>query len=81
MGAILIGKSSAVFGTPLEVLPLKTHIEYERARFRFRNTDFARVFLKTKTGIRSFIVEKSQDGKHFTCNESMEQGRNERRAA
>ena len=48
---------------------------------RFRNTEFAKVFLKTKTGIRSFIVEKSQDEKHFTCNESMEQGRNERRAA
>jgi len=81
MGAIRIGKGSAVFGIPLEILPLKTHIAHDRARMRFRNTDFAKVFLKTKTGIRSFIVEKSQDGKHFACNESMEQGRNERRAA
>lgn len=81
MGAILLGKSSAVFGIPAEILPLKTHIKHDRARFRFRNSDFAKVFLKTKDGIRAFIVEKTQDGRHFTCNESLEQGRNERRAA
>jgi hypothetical protein len=81
MGAIILAKGSAVFGIPLEVLPLKTHIEHERARFRFRNLDFGRVFLKTNDGIRAFIVEKSDDGRHFTCNENMEQGRNERRAA
>lgn len=54
MSVIIHGDSSAVWGVK-ERKPLKGFPE-GRVKIRLRNTDFARAFVKTTSGIRQFIV-------------------------
>ena len=65
-------RKNAVYG----VMPTKPLANFPagRIRLRLRNTDFARVFVKTATGIRQFIVRDAGD----TWEPLFEQGRNER---
>lgn len=74
MRAVIHGDSQAVFGIR-ERKPLKGFPE-GRVKIRLRNTDFARAFVKTASGIRQFIVAEV-DG---FWTPKFEQGSNEREA-
>lgn len=69
-----------VWGVPPKMLPFLTELP-GRVRLRFRNNDFGRAFIKTKTGIRHFIIFTKDDGESQSWYLAVEQGRNERRAA
>ena len=59
MSAIMLGDCSGIWGV-VEPKPLKGFPE-GRVKLRLRNKDFARAFVKTSNGIRSFIIAE-QDG-------------------
>ena len=60
--AVVIGEPKAIFGTPSEVKPVK-FLPPGKARLRLRPEDFARVFVKTDTGIRGFYLTDA--GEHW----------------
>ena len=72
MSAIIIGMTGAVWGVQ-KPKPL-ANFPKGKIRLRVRNTDFARAFVKTETGIRQFIVKDTGE----TWEPMLEQGRNER---
>jgi hypothetical protein len=61
-----------VFGIPKSTVPI-AGLPLGRVRLRFRNDDFARVFIRTKEGIRRFFIEDG-GGQWF----AHEEGRNTR---
>lgn len=73
MALITVGKK-VVFGVR-EPKPI-TGAPEGRQRLRMRNTSLARLFVKTDSGIRHFILEDKEDT--WFCNPQMEQGRNVR---
>jgi hypothetical protein len=80
MAATLIRLSHFVRGIPTEEqrsAPLANAPYDAKVRFRFRNTDWARCYVKTESGIAEYIPE-FKDGKWW-IDESLCQGFNPRR--
>jgi len=64
-----------VYGVPKSIKPIVCNVE-GRQRLRLRNTDAARLFVKTPEGIRHFILK--DEGDTWTVDLNLEQGRNVR---
>lgn len=62
-----------VWGVPPEIKPIKCDCE-GRQRLRLRNTEAARLFVKTDSGIHHFILVDKGD--HWFADPELEQGRN-----
>jgi hypothetical protein len=63
-----------IFGIPDCVKPIVAPFEFQRARYRFRNDDFAYVFLKTNDGLRKFAIRT--EGDRWIVTFDTEQARN-----
>jgi hypothetical protein len=74
MSITVMGKPSPIRGVPLASKPIKGVPVGAKVRCRFRNNDWARIFIKTAAGIRHFILVDCGDEWGF----DYEQGRNER---
>lgn len=74
MAIIIYGRPKPIYGIPVERKFMIDCIPVDSTlRFKFRSKDWARVFLKTKEGIRHFIlVERTPEYWGF----DYEQGRN-----
>jgi hypothetical protein len=77
MSVKFFGNSGIVFGVPVGEVHLTNAPTGARIRFRFRNDDFARVYIKTSDGISEYIL--CQVGNVYYLNPKMRQGKNERR--
>jgi hypothetical protein len=58
--AYIIGSPLAIFGIPDEIKPVKA-LPMGKTRLRLRPEDFARVFVRTETGIRGFHLTDAGD--------------------
>jgi hypothetical protein len=67
---------SIVLGIPQQTKPIRCEI-VGRMKLKLRSDGFARLFVKTSTGIREFALENRGD--HWYANPALEQGRNERK--
>lgn len=65
-----------VWGVPPEIKPIDAPPYPGRMRLRFRNKAAGRVYFKTETSIRCFILEDK--GASWFVNPILEQGRNQK---
>ena len=79
MGAITYGDSSLIFGIPLVKKPVKNLPCQGRMRMRFRNDTFAKIFIRTETATRCFMLQ--DNGRYWTAEPKYEQAANYRQKA
>lgn len=70
-----VSKFPGIHGVPDEVKPFRCDLA-GRVRMRFRQDDFADVFIRTPTGLRAFLLVDAGD--HFTIDPDFEFARNHR---
>lgn len=75
---LIVGSVPIVWGVPPNAnrIPIELPDDVVKVRIRFRNTDFARCWLKTSKGIRAFYLGWNESKTHLKP--MIEQGSNYR---